>query len=142
MLAITRHVIGATAARPARTEAEGNAVAGPHFRHGGPDLDHFARALVPQHRWRSDRDELVAGDEVGVAQADARNADENLVGARFVQFDLAPAEFGNILTRDRSLALHRSYLFMIAAPASIWAGHRNFVEKEMPKVRGIPVKRI
>ncbi len=90
--AIGRLVPQARLARAARAEGQRHPVARLDLGHRGAHRLHHARALVAEHGRQGQGQVLVAHRQVGVAEADAVDAHQDLVGARRIQFDRLQGE--------------------------------------------------
>ncbi len=98
----------AVGALAARAEGDGHTVSRRDLRHFGSDLLDHARAFVAQHRGQRN-DRACLGDDVGVAEADADDADQDLVRTRIVQLDGLDREVGERRAYDGGLNIHSAF---------------------------------
>src|SRR6516165_9670847 len=101
-------------ARAAAGETHAHAVARRDLGHALADLDDDACSLVPEHARQREGQRAITRGQVGVADANRADKDQNLTRLRGVKVDLLQAEVAADFSQNRCRDFHQN-------SPSVWA---------------------
>jgi hypothetical protein len=92
--AVGRQMLLAAGTSAAARETEHDLIAGANLGDALADRLHDSGSLMPKNRRQADRNELIARDQVGMAESHACDPDPDFTGPRPFEFDRFDAEIG------------------------------------------------